>query len=402
MQEYAYRAVSNDGHQVRGQVHAINEQDLYRRLQERGLELIDWSDVKPGRSLGLGKQKVTTRDLIQLFVHLGHLDSAGVPLLEGVADVRDSTDNKRLRDVMAEIYRDVGEGMSLSAAFGRHATIFTHVTTGLIEVGEQTGNLGAAFRELVKHFKWTAAMTAMVKKATRYPMFLGIGVLLVMGFMMAVVVPQVTEFLLSMNIELPVQTRALIWTSNAVQNYGYVLVLVPALFYGGVFAVRRLSDQVASVMDYYILRVPVIGPVIRKIELSRYSHMFATMFQSGIEILQCLEMGSRMIGNRHLAESAALVKERVATGDSLAKAMRTAGAFPDIVIRMVKIGEDSGKLTETLETVVEFYDRDVEETIDAMISAIEPALTVIMGGMMGWIALAVFGPIYDSLGELGA
>jgi type IV pilus assembly protein PilC len=164
---------------------------------------------------------------------------------------------------------------------------------------------------------------------------------------------------------------------------------------------RGLSEGFKYRTDYIALHSPVAGQVIRKISLSRFCSTFAVLFTSGLEILKCLEAAQKTAGNVVIADALEMVRQQVQEGSPLSTAMNVSGEFPSMVVRMVRIGEESGNLTHVLEQVSEFYDRDVNEAVDAMIQMIEPALTVILGGMMLWIAAAVFGPIYNSFGSMG-
>jgi type IV pilus assembly protein PilC len=403
MPQYAYRAVNARGRQIRGALAAANEIDLQQALFGIGLELVDCKVAQSRRGLAALRDggRITSRDLIQLCVHLEQLQRAGVPLLDGLADVRDSTDSTRVRDLSAEIHRDVSEGQPLSVAFGRHPQVFGNVFTALIAAGEETGKLADSFQQLIRHLKWTAATAAKVKKATRYPAIVAFVVTGVTVFMMAVVVPQVVEFLAANNQELPIWTTALIATSDAVRGYWPLILGGPVVGAVLVKVMAKRSDDFAYRLDAFLLALPVFGNVIRKIALARFAQMFAVMFKSGLAILTCLDAARKVTDNRVLDEALTLVALQVQSGRSLSAAMAGSGAFPSRVVRMVKIGEDTGNLTETLSQVAEFYDQDVDAAIDGMITMIEPALTAILGLIMAWIALAVFGPIYDNLDQLG-
>ena len=402
MPQYAYRAINEKGRSVRGKINAATDADLFQQLKGLKLELIDARVVKESKfSLAsVLAPKVSNRDLVQLCLHLEQLQGAGVPLVEGLADVRDSTENARLRDLLAEVYRDVQEGNSLSEAFGKHPKVFGTVFPSLLSAGEVSGNLHESFRQLVKHLKWTDAVNAKIKKATRYPMIILFIMFGLFFFMMMFVVPQVVGFLRNMNMELPFITTSLIATSDFVLGYWWVLIGGPI----GVVVVVKLaasfSEKVAYGTDLALLHAPVIGEALRKIMLSRFSHFFATMFKSGVPILQCLETAQTVVTNRVLREAVSTVRETVQNGVSLSTSLQQTGQFPSLVIRMVRIGEDSGNLSGTLENVTDFYDRDVDETVDKVVAMAEPALTVVAGGLMVWIIGGVFGPLYDSFGNM--
>lgn len=401
MPNYTYRGVNERGRKVVGQLAANNDVDLYQRLKVLNIELVEARVDTGRRRLTLFEPKIKNRDLIQVCLHLQQLQAAGVGLMESLADVRDSTEQRRLRDLLAEIHQDVSEGVSLSEAFGRRPKVFGTVFQSLIAAGEESGNLVESFVQLIKHLKWIDEINAKVRKATRYPTFMLVVILALFLFMMISVVPQVTSFLVSNGQELPFITTALIATSDFVQSFWWALVGVPIATVIILQALTRMSAEMAYRMDYVKLRLPMLGPVIRKISLSRFAHFFATMFQSGVPILMCLETAQKVVGNLVLASSLGTVRTAVQDGNPLSSGLRDTGEFPSLVVRMVKIGEDSGNLGDTLENVTEFYDRDVNETVDAMVALIEPSLTVFAGIMMGWIVAAVIGPIYSSLGKMG-
>lgn len=402
MPDYRYRAINQSGRVIRGAVFAANEQDLNGLIESTGLDLIEFKQVSEQRLGKILQQKVKIRDLIQMCVHMQQLQLAGVPLMESLGEVRDSTDTPRLRDALSQITREVNDGVSLSAAFGGHPKMFGNVFQSLVAAGEQTGQMGEAFSQLVAHLKWTDEMTVKVKKATRYPAVLGVVVMVVVMFMMSFVVPQVTSLLQANGTELPFMTRALIATSNTIRDYWFMLPILIIGAVAGVSSGRRMSQDFRYRTDYYLLRIPIIGIVLRKIALARFAYMFATMFRSGIELLSCLDASKRLVNNLALSEALSVVREGVQSGLGLSTAMRSSGEFPPLVLRMIKVGEDSGNMSDALNNVAEMYNRDVDESVQGMISFIEPALTVVMGGIMAWIAIAVFGPIYDSLGAINS
>ncbi len=398
---YAYRAINDKGRSVRGQISAANETELFQQLHELGLELVD-AGVVQERKLALALSgRVKNRDLVQTCLHLEQLSAAGVPLIEALADLRESTEQPRLRNIIAEIYRDVSDGTSLSEAFGKHPKVFGPVFTALLAAGEESGNITESFGQLVKHLKWTEAVNAKVKKAIRYPSFILAMISFLFFFMMGYVVPQVVGFLKDQGTELPLLTRSLIATSDFMATSWWVLIVVPVFLFIGVRVGTKSSDAFAYKVDQALLATPTLGPTIRKIALSRFAHFFAVMFNSGVPILQCLETAQRVVVNRCLTEALTVVREQVQTGESLSAALKQSGQFPSLVTRMVRIGEESGNLSGTLENVTDFYDRDVEDTVDKLIAMAEPALTVVAGLMMAWIVAGVLGPIYDSFEKIG-
>lgn len=403
MPKYNYRAVNKKGRPVRGVVTAANEADLFNRLQESGLSLLDCKAIneKTSKLKSLTAARVKVRDLIQMFVHLEQLQKAGVPLLDALSDVRDTAESSRLRDIMGDVYGAVSSGSSLSSALAQHPMIFEPIFISLINAGEETGNLTSSFQQVIKHLKWTDAMNTKVKRATRYPKILLVVVIGVIWLMMGHVVPQVVGFLDNIGQDLPPVTLALMATSRFFSAYALYIAIGMVIFYILLRIGRSMSEDFRYRTDYIMLNTPVMGGIIRKISLSRFCQTFAVLFTSGLEILKCLDAAKQTSDNLVITEALEGVRQQVQEGSPISMALNTSGEFPSLVIRMVKIGEDSGNLTRVLEQVSEFYDQDVNEAVDAMIQMIEPTLTVILGGMMLWIAAAVFGPVYDSFSKMG-
>ncbi len=359
----------------------------------------------------LSMNKVKTRDLIQFFIHMEQMQSAGVPLLDALGDIRDGSDNDMMRDMMSEIYRDVRDGSSLSEALSMHPRVFKPLYISLIKAGEDTGDLTASYLQLEKYLKWVDAMHSKIKKATRYPMIVTVVVVFVVIFMMSVVVPQIVGFLKYLDIELPWFTVWLIATSNffiepqfrvfGVPIYGTIIFLMCPMLIVGIFVfLRRSSERMAYQIDSLYLRVPIAGDLIRKITIARYAQTFSALFDSGIDVIKALKAARETVRNMVLLDAMESVENYVQAGSTLSDSLNASGEFPSMVVRMVKIGEESGQLSSVLDQVAEFYTKDVDEAVDALIEMIQPALTIILALIIVWIAAGSLGPIYMNLGNM--
>lgn len=397
IERYKYRAINIKGRPTRGVVAAANEVDLHNQLQKAGLELVSCAPLNKGKfsNFGLGK-KIKIRDLIQLFMHMEQMQGAGVALLDALGDIRDTTEHDQLRDVMSEIYRDVSEGSSLSEAMERHPKIFTSLYISLVASGEETGDLTSSYRQLIKYLKWVDQMQAKVRKATRYPIIVCVVVLATILIMMGVVVPQIVGFIENLDQEIPVYTAALIATSSFVKIYWWAILATPVILFVLFKVVKKSSDSAAYRLDLWMLNVPKLGTLFRKINIARFSQTFGALYASGIDVLNALESSRRTVDNQAIIEALEGVQEQVKAGSPLSEAFNASGEFPSMVVRMLKVGEESGNLTVVLDQVAEFYTNDVDEEVQGLIAMIEPLLTLVLGGMILWIAIAVFGPIYSS------
>ena len=383
------------------------------QLQTAGLELIQCSVISKRKTLipGIAFNKIKLRDLIQFFIHMEQMQSAGVPLLDALSDIRDGAENDQMRDMMSEIHRDVQDGAALSEAMDKHPKVFKALYISLVKSGEETGDLTASYLQLVKYLKWVDAMQSKIKKATRYPIIVSVVVLFTIMFMMSVVVPQIVGFLKYLDLELPWFSVWLIATSNffiqpqfqvlGLPIYGAIIVVVaPLLFILTLIILRRSSEDIAYRFDSLYLSAPVIGDLIRKITIARYSQTFAALFASGIDVLNALKSARHTVSNLVLMDAMEGVEIYVQSGSPLSEAFTASGEFPSMVTRMVKIGEESGNLSTVLDQVSEFYTKDVDEAIDGLIELIQPTLTVILALVIVWIAAGSLGPIYLNLGNM--
>jgi len=395
MPTFRYAAIDErTGKRVKGKLTAANELDLEDRLGDLGLVVLNSATVKERKSRFFGK--ISDKELIMFCVHMEQLDKAGVPILDSLADLRDSADTPAFRDVMADIYESVKSGDMLSASLAKRSDVFDHVFVGLVLAGEQTGRLSEAFGHLAHHFKWSNDLKRSVKKATRYPVVLLVVMTGVISLMMLFVVPKLVDFLTAQGFDLPIHTRALIATSAAMADYWYLIFGIPTailitliLLYKKTFGFRYFIDKIA-------LKTPFIGHVILKINLSRFTHFFAVTFSSGIGALECLATARGVVSNLIIKEAVEQVITSVSEGSSLTRAISDTKKFPNLVVRMFKVGEDSGNMDESLKNVNFFFDREVEDSVNGLIGMIQPALTLVMGVLMLWVIAAVFGPLYDS------
>jgi len=395
---YRYVALNDKNQKMRGEITAANDIDLEERLKEIGLDLIDLKELQQRRSNPFSKIKLN--DMIVLCTHLEQLDKAGVPLLDALADARDATDSDKLKDIMSDVYESVKGGVVLSQALSQHPKVFNEVFVGLIAAGERTGHLSSSFAHLSQHMKWVSELRRKVKKALTYPIVLLVVLIGVITVLMLAVVPKLTDFLISQGFELPIHTRALIAVADFFGHYWYFVVSFPFLFTMMLVFLYRYHEGFAYKFDGMMLRLPILGKTVRKIDMARFTHFFSVMFRSGIDILDCLEGGRRVVGNRVLQSSVDMVKRAVSEGNSLTDALRMSNQFPNLVIRMFKVGEDSGNMDESLENITYFYDREVNDAVDGMVGLLQPVMTGIMGAMIFWIVASVFGPLYETFSQI--
>ena len=397
---YTYKAVNPDGRLVLGRIDAINLVDLELRLRRMELDLVSGEPLS-NRSL-LGGGGVPRREIIHFCFHLQQLVRAGVPVLEGLTDLRDSLEHPRFREVVASLIESIEGGQTLSQAMDNHRRVFNRVFVSLIRAGETTGRLPEVLQSLNESLKWEDELASQTKKMVAYPAFVGSIVLAATFFLMVYLVPQLKLFVKNMGQVLPMQTKILFFVSDLMVAYWYLLLLLPAV---AALAVRFLlhSNPLARLrFDAIKLRVPVLGNILRKIVLSRFANTFALLYSSGIPILESIRTTQDVVGNLVIRQGLERVEQLIGEGQNVTAAFHSTGFFPPLVIRMLRVGENTGALDDALLNVSYFYNRDVRESVQKMQQLIEPLLTVVMGGLLGWIMLSVLGPVYDVISKIKA
>lgn len=396
---YAYRSMDVNGKDVRGSMDASNLSDLEMRLRRMDLDLIDCKQERE-KTFKVGKGKINRKDLINFCFHMEQMTAAGVPILDGLSDLRDSTDNPRFKEVVADLIENIESGLQLSQAMARYPMIFDKTFSSLITAGEQSGKISEVFKNLSDSLKWQDELAAQTKKVIMYPAFVGTIVLGVTFFLMIYLVPQLTGFIKNMGQELPLHTKALIFVSNIFIGYWYVVLALPIVIFVTVVLLLKHSAKARYMADGYKLRIWMIGPVLHKIILARFTTFFGLMYASGITVLECIRLSEGIVNNEVVANGLRRAGQLISEGQGVTAAFQTTGIFPPLVIRMLKVGETTGSLDTALRNVSYFYNRDIKEMIEKVQAMIEPIMTVVLGLLLGWIMLSVLGPIYDTISKM--
>ncbi|MFN6960644.1 MAG: type II secretion system F family protein [Rhodocyclaceae bacterium] len=396
---YRYRALSADGRIVSGMMSALNPQALAATLAAQSLELISAKPVQKPLAKAVTKT-LSRRELIDLFYYLEVLLKAGVPAIEALRDLASSAQSGPLRLVAMGMAESIENGATFSQALAAQPAIARGVLPRLIESGETSGQLDAVLGEIVLSLKWLDEVVAAAKKAMLYPAFAFTVISGVSVFLMTYLVPQLVPFIINMGGELPLHTRALIWTSELIIHWWWLLLPAPILLAFLLMALARAHRGFRKKLHGLILRAPVFGPVIGKIVLSQVINTLAMMYRSGVPLLEALDRCVHVSRNLVIADGLRLAHERVAAGVPLSQAFAVAGVFPPLLLRMLRVGESTGALDEALMNARYFYQREINETVGKLQSLIEPVLVVVLGAILGWIMLAVLGPIYDIISKI--
>lgn len=396
---FAYRAVNASGRRTHGKLDAGNLTDLEMRLKRMGMELISGKPVQRG-SLSFGKKRLPRRDLINFCFHLEQLTKAGVPILDGLADLRDTIKPPLFREAIASLIEDIAGGQTLSLAMAAHPALFSRVFVSLVRAGEASGQLPEILANLAESLKWEDELASQTKKLLLYPSFVAATVIAAMSFLMIYMVPQLKGFVKGMGQTLPLHTQVLFFLSDLLADYWYVFALL--LLGGPVVALLILyrSAQARLRLDRLKLRQPVLGQILNKIILARFANILAMLYAAGIPVLESLNITRHVVDNRVIYQALQQVEQAIREGSSVAGAFHDTALFPSLVTRMLRVGESTGKLDTALRNVSYFYNRDVREAVARAQTMIEPVLTVCLGLMLGWIMLSVIGPIYDVISRI--
>src|SRR2546421_8080803 len=339
---YSYKAVDAHGKSVMGRVEAVNLFDLEQRLSRMDLDLISGAPSRQkGRLFGGGIQR---QDLINFCFTLQQLASAGVPVMEGLADLRESVENPRFREVVSGMIESIEGGRNLSQALAEYPEVYSRVFVSLVRSGEQTGKLPEVLKSLTEALKWEDELAAQTKKLMMYPAFVGSIVLLVTFFLMIYLVPQMTGFIRNMGQDIPLQTRLLVAVSDVFVHYWWAIIAVPFIAWFGLKFAAKTYPGVDYALDRYKISMPLVGAILRKIILSRFASSFAMMDSSGITVLDAIRSCEEIVGNRPLEAALHRAGQQIAEGKNLTAAFQDLGVFPALVIRMLRIGENTGAL----------------------------------------------------------
>ncbi|MCC6534023.1 MAG: type II secretion system F family protein [Burkholderiales bacterium] len=399
MSAFVYKAVDKQGRPARGALDAANEVDLELRLRRMGLDLITYRVQDKGAFRG-SRGRVSRVDLITFCIDVEQISRAGIPLIDGLRDLRDGMENPRFREILTTVIEDMEGGKVLSQCLAAHPEVFSPVFVSLVRAGELAGTLPEVFENLSASLRWQDELASMTKRLMIYPSLVLLVVSAVVLFLLMWLVPQITQLIKTMRVEIPIQTRMLTFFSDGLRTWWPLIFGLPVVLAAALAWWVRQSEKARYLWDYAKLRIPLTGPILQKIILARFTSFFAMMYRSGITVLDALRNSEEIVGNRVVADGLRRATQQITAGDSLAEAFQNIGIFPALVVRMLRLGEATGALDTALMNVNYFYGRDVRESVDKAMKFIEPALTMALGLVLAFILWAVLAPVYDILGKL--
>lgn len=392
---FSYSARDLSGNVRSGTIMATSETEVARRLQGMGLAPISVKSSAGGGKRSIGPPKrIKAKHLAGFAKQFATMTDSGLPMVRTLTALTEQTDHPELQRVLPIVKSDVESGNPLSAAMAKHPRVFPPLMTGMVAAGEASGALATTMMRVAENYEKEAKLRAKVFSAMLYPMIvLVLAIVMVIG-MLIFIVPTFADVFSNLGGDLPLPTQLLVMLSNFMKFAAPFLVVGVILFF--VWWGRHKNDErIRNFVDPLKMRIPILGKFSRKIALARFSRTFAALLQSGIPMLQAIEMVKNTSGNVILSRALGNVQEAVRNGRPLAAPMAQEPIFPSLVTQMVSTGEETGSVSEMLEKVADYYDEEVETTADSLTSILEPIMIVGLAGIVGSMVVAMYLPMFQ-------
>lgn len=398
MPTFAYTARSAGGQVINGQQAATSVSALRQELRARGTFLVE---AKPRRTPGLAKmKKPKPRELILFTFNLQNVLDSGVPILSGLEDLRAETKDRQFRAVVGDLVERLNGGETLAQALRHHPLVFDRTYVSMVDAGEQSGRLPYVLERLLRLLEWRQELQRSIKDMTNYPIIIMIALCGLIALVLGFVFPRFMGVFDRIEFELPWATKVLIAASEFVQAYWWALILGAVVAAVG-FSLVRKFERTRVWFDTMLLYVPVIGPLVRELNFGQVAKSLSSFVDAGIAIPRALELISAMVHNRRVGMAVDDARNAILSGRGLTDAFRDAKLFPPLILRMVSMGEQSGRLVDALDKVGTIYDREVPMKTKKLLDALSPILTGVMGSVLLFVVLAVMMPLYRMYQQIG-
>ncbi len=399
MATFSYQGRDSSGALVKGTVEANSADGVVNQLVNGGVTPIEISEKKDTASFAMPallQRRVTLDELIMFCRQMYSLTRAGVVLNKAIRGLSSSVPNPVLREVLADVENTLNSGVSLSVSLGKHRSVFDDLFINIIQVGENSGRLDLAFKQMAQYLELEKDTRRRVTSAIRYPMFVMIAISVALVVLNIWVIPVFADMFQKFNSELPLPTRILIGTSDFFVNDWEWLLIGMALLFGSVSYYIN-TDEGRLNWDKRKLGIPLIGSILERSMLARFSRSFSLMLKSGVPLIQALSLCSDAVGNTYLGEKVRNMRESIQRGESLLRTASASGMFTPLVLQMIQVGEETGRVDELLEEVAQFYEEEVDYDLKNLSSYIEPILITAIAGLVAILALGIFLPMWDMM-----
>lgn len=402
MPVYEYRGLNKQGDKVKGVEDAENQAALRQKLQAQGIfttEVWEGQEGQAGasdREIDFDKlfERVSLRDIAVLTRQLATLLRAGIPLVKALEALTDQTEKEELRRTLTDIKQSVNEGSSLAQALKEHPDHFSDLYVNMVRAGESSGNLDVVLERLTEFLDDQIELRGKVIGAMVYPILMMVVGVVLMGVIFTFVIPKVTQLFQDQGEALPLLTRMIIGFSNLLSNWVFMIIFIPAVagLIGGFFYWKN-TEEGEQQWDRFVLKIPVLGSLVRMIAITRFARTLGTLLASGVPLLTALDIVKTILGNTRLVEVVEDARVDIREGENIAEPLRRSGEFPPLVTHMISIGEESGQLEEMLDNVAVSYDQQTDMRIQALTTLLEPLMIVGMGVVVAIIVFAVMLPM---------
>ncbi len=394
---YKYKSITADGRESEGLYVGESESGLISMLKEkRELVLSIERDIQSEAQIEIFKKKVKKKDLALFCRQFYTMISAGLGIVPCLEILVAQTQNKTFKNAIADTYEEVQKGSTLSQSMKLHIDVFPAILISMVEAGEVSGNLDTIMLRMAEHFEKENKIENKVKAAMVYPAVLAVVSVAVVVFMLVVIMPTFIGMFEGSGTELPGPTQMLINLSNSLQTYWYIYTAVIVAIVVGISMYKKTAEG-RRFFDSMKLRLPIVKGTSTMLATSRFTRTLSTLLSSGIPLIQAMEIVSRVVNNSIIEERLLLGIENIRKGVSLSRTVKDVGIFPPMVDSMVRIGEESGSLDDMLYKTADFYDEEVEASIQRLTSMIEPLMIVVMGLAIGFLVIAMYLPMFDMM-----
>lgn len=395
MPVYSYKVKTESGKLYSGETKIDSVEELRRLLEDKGytpVEIVEKNALTDISTIGVFKQRVTTKDLSIFNRQFAIVLQAGVPIATCLDVLKQQTTNKTLRECLNDIYDNIQKGISLSNSMRKHEDIFPEIMICMVEAGEVSGQLDIVFERLAKQFENQNAINAKIRSALTYPVIVAVIAVAVIIVLMVFVVPSFVEILEGFNVPLPIFTKILIAVSDFFVSFWWaILAAMVAMFFG--FKAFSKSDAGKMLFGNLAIKLPVLKGVTKNIITSRLARTLGTLMSSGVLLIQSMEVVQRILNNAVIIKRFDTVIDEIKKGKGLTQPLLGCKYFPPLLMSMVRIGEESGSLDFTLEKAADFYDQEVETSIQQLMALIEPLITILLAFVVAFVVLSVLVPM---------
>jgi len=400
---FSYKVRNPQGNVLTGTMEAREQRMVVDRLRYQRFIVLEIGEIKKSASrdlldsINFLKKRVKQKDLVLFSRQLSTLIGAGVPIVQGLTILLEQIENPAFKKVVASIREDIESGTSITEALSRHPTVFGELYVSMVRSGELGGILDVILERLSAYLESAAALRAKIRSAMIYPAVIGLVAGGVTAFLLIVVVPTFVKIFEQAGAKLPLPTQILLAVSNFLRRYIIFVIIGLIAFVVGLRQYYR-TEAGSMYIDRLLLRIPLFGPLLRKVAVAKFTKTFGTLVKSGVPILQALETVAKTSGNRVIEKAVLQAKESIREGERISDPLKASGAFPPMVTQMISVGEETGNLDAMLSKIAEFYEQEVDAAVSGLTSLIEPVIVVFMGVIIGAIAVAMYMPMF----ELGA